>query len=124
MSQPPYFSTDGRTFGATAVDEEVSITDDRVAYEQSIAGTIRTPSVDGRGVVEDYEAVEATGATAGEPGSFTPEGSVTPADLAGLDGVTADPATAWTEGQYVELIDDSHAHWDGSAWVAGDAPAA
>lgn len=66
-------------------------------------------------------AVAATGATAGSPGSFTPEGATVPADLADLDDVTADPATAWTTGQHVVLADDSHAYWNGTAWAAGDA---
>jgi hypothetical protein len=66
--------------------------------------------------------IEATGATAGTPGSFTPSGASTPASLAAMTGITASPATAWTTGQYVLLGDASHAHWDGSAWVAGDAP--
>lgn len=64
----------------------------------------------------------ATGATAGTPGTFTPAGATPPANLAGLAGVTASPSTAWTTGQYVVLGDASHAHWDGTAWAAGDAP--
>lgn len=68
---------------------------------------------------------EATGATAGEPGTWTPEDSFPPANFAALltAGITADPATAWSEGEHVVLGDNSHAYWDGSAWVAGDAPA-
>jgi len=61
----------------------------------------------------------ATGATAGAPGSYTPAGSQEPLNLAGLTGVTASPATAWTTGQYVSLQDGSKAHWSGTAWVAG-----
>jgi len=67
--------------------------------------------------------VDATGATAGSPGSFTPSGATPPADLAGLNACTADPTTAWTEGQHVVLGDSSQAHWNGTAWVAGAAPA-
>jgi len=63
----------------------------------------------------------ATGATAGSPGSFTPAGCETPANLAGLAGVVASPATAWTTGQHVITADTQHNHWSGSAWAAGDA---
>ena len=66
----------------------------------------------------------ATGATAGSPGSFTPDGSDVPEDLAALQasGITASPATAWTTGQSVELGDASDAHWDGDSWASGTAP--
>lgn len=64
----------------------------------------------------------ATGATAGSPGTFTPGGSVAPANFAAIGSLTATPATAWTTGQYVVLGDSSHAHWDSSAWVVGNAP--
>lgn len=70
------------------------------------------------------EAEAATGATAGEPGVFTPEFSDIPADFSEITGITADPATAWTTGQHVVLLDKSKAYWDGSAWAAGEAPAA
>jgi hypothetical protein len=63
----------------------------------------------------------ATGATAGTPGSYTPSGSVAPANLAGLAAVTASPTTAWTTGQYVVTADTQHNHWDGTAWATGDA---
>ena len=65
--------------------------------------------------------VPATGADAGSPGTYTPAQSYGPADLAGLTTVTANPATAWTTGQYVPLRDGSTAHWTGSAWAAGPA---
>jgi len=68
--------------------------------------------------------VDATGATAGSPGSFTPSGATPAADLAGLNACTADPTTPWTEGQFVTLGDGSQAHWNGSSWSAGPAPAA
>lgn len=67
--------------------------------------------------------VDATGATAGSPGSFTPSGATAPADLAGLNAITADPMTPWTEGQHVVLGDSSQAYWDGTTWLAGSAPA-
>jgi hypothetical protein len=64
----------------------------------------------------------ATGATAGTPGTFTPAGAATPANLASLAGITASPATAWTTGQRVVLADSTTASWNGTAWVAGAAP--
>jgi hypothetical protein len=64
--------------------------------------------------------VSATGATAGNPGSFTPSGAAAPADLAAMTGITASPSTAWLTGEHVVLGDASHASWDGLAWVAGD----
>ncbi|MGW3336209.1 phage tail tube protein [Streptomyces sp. NPDC001009] len=63
----------------------------------------------------------ATGATAGNPGSFTPEGADTPDALADLASVIATPGTAWTTGQHVVLGDATKAHWSGTAWVAGQA---
>jgi hypothetical protein len=64
--------------------------------------------------------VAATGASGvSSPGSFTPAGAMAPANLAGMTGLTASPATAWTTGMYVTLGDGSTAHWDGTAWVAG-----
>lgn len=66
--------------------------------------------------------VAATGATAGQPGFFTPAGSGRPANLAGLSAVTASPATAWATGTYVITGDLLGAHWTGSAWAAGIAP--
>jgi hypothetical protein len=63
----------------------------------------------------------ATGATAGTPGSFTPDGSVVPANLAALASVIATPTSAWTTGQNVILGDASTAHWDGDSWVSGSA---
>lgn len=65
--------------------------------------------------------IEATGATAGTPGVYTPAGADTPYNLSSLASVTASPATAWTTGQSVELEDGTSAHWSGSAWVAGAA---
>jgi hypothetical protein len=61
----------------------------------------------------------ATTATAGTPGSFN---GTPPANLAAASTVTASPTTAWTTGQYVVLGDNSHAHWDGAAWAAAEAP--
>ena len=69
----------------------------------------------------DRGAVAAVGAQAGAPGYFTPTGATTPANLAGLSGITATPATAWTPGQYVITADLLANHWSGSAWAAGKA---
>jgi hypothetical protein len=70
-------------------------------------------------------ASASTGANAGTPGTWQPSGSVPPADAAGASAVTASPATAWTTGQYVQGSTAGAAgemHWDGAAWVAGQAP--
>jgi hypothetical protein len=63
----------------------------------------------------------ATGATAGTPGSFTPDGSVVPANLAAMASVIATPNSAWTTGQHVVLGDASKTYWDGDSWNAGQA---
>jgi len=70
---------------------------------------------------EGTGGLPATGATAGTPGTFTPSGSATPANLAAMTGIVASPATAWTTGQHVVLLDTTQAHWTGSAWAAGAA---
>jgi hypothetical protein len=63
----------------------------------------------------------ATGATAGTPGSFAPDGSVVPANLAAMASVIATPTSAWTTGQHVVLGDASKTYWDGDSWNAGQA---
>lgn len=63
--------------------------------------------------------VAATGATAGAPGTWSPAGSIPPATFAGMTGITATPATAWTSGQRMVLGDASEAHWTGTAWAPG-----
>jgi hypothetical protein len=73
----------------------------------------------------DGGGTQATGATAGTPGTFTPGGSTPPANVAGMTGLTASPATAWTTGQYVQTQtagSAGEAHWTGSAWASGMAP--
>ena len=65
--------------------------------------------------------VAATGAVAGTPGTYTPAGAEVPEDLGELAGVVATPATAWTTGQYVNLLDGSVASWNGIAWAEGTA---
>jgi hypothetical protein len=69
---------------------------------------------------------DATGATAGTPGTFTPANSYPPEDFIDLtDGdpvVVASPASSWTTGQHVVLSNGSLAHWNGTAWTAGAKP--
>jgi hypothetical protein len=64
---------------------------------------------------------KATSATSGKPGTWAPADSYAPANLADATGVTATPNTAWTSGEYVVLGDNSRAHWNGTAWAAGEA---
>ena len=66
----------------------------------------------------------ATGAFAGTPGYFTPLGATAPANFtaATSSGVVANPATAWTTGQYVQGSTagaSGEMNWSGSAWVTG-----
>lgn len=70
--------------------------------------------------------VQATGATAGTPGTWTPSGSAIPANAAGATSaaIVASPTTAWTTGQYVQgstAGTGGQMHWSGTAWVAGKA---
>ena len=68
--------------------------------------------------------VNATGATAGIPGSWTPAGSTPPADVTSMGSITASPATAWTTGQYVQTGTPGvigQTHWNGTAWAGGPA---
>ena len=80
------------------------------------------PPAESYGLVplDDPDEADATGASAGIPGAFTPAGGVRPYDLAALieADLDASPGTAWTTGQYVVLGDGSRAHWSGTAWVA------
>lgn len=73
--------------------------------------------------------VPATGVTAGIPGALVPGTATLPTNLAALkqNGVIGDsgtnkPTGAWTTGQYIVLADNSHAYWNGTAWVQGEAP--
>jgi hypothetical protein len=86
------------------------------ASEVNIDWTMTAPPTRNVGTV-----VPATGATAGTPGTFTPSGATTPANLAGLSGVTASPNTAWATGQWVTTADAQWAHWSGTAWALGKA---
>jgi hypothetical protein len=73
--------------------------------------------------------VNATGAAAGVPGTWSPAGSVAPASVPALQAATpaiaATPSSAWTTGQYVQTLTSGtpgQAHWDGTDWIAGQAP--
>jgi hypothetical protein len=65
----------------------------------------------------------AAGATAGEPGAFTPAGAALPANLTALKAaIDLGSAAAWAKDEYVVLDDGSKAYWDGTTWKAGKAP--
>ena len=67
--------------------------------------------------------VVATGAGPGTGnGTFTPANATPPTNLAALSGVTANPATNWTSGQFIQLADGTRANWNGTTWVAGVHP--
>lgn len=65
---------------------------------------------------------DATGATAGSPGTWTPPGTDIPFNLAEViaDGIIPTPSTAWTNGQRVVTGSTATVHWDGEAWIAGN----
>lgn len=64
----------------------------------------------------------ATGATAGAPGTWTPSGTDVPVDLAQViaDAITPTPTTAWVNGNRVVTTSAAPVHWNGLAWVAGN----
>ncbi|WP_239066240.1 Ig-like domain-containing protein [Microbacterium hibisci] len=126
-----YFSRNGRDITDTA---------DRTIVP---AGTVR---VEGVKVIVDWSAqgwglssAQATipavtsctsndplpsGVVAGSPGYFTPDYARLPGNLNELRSLGALGQTAaWTTGQYVALGDGSEAHWNGTAWQSGRAPA-
>lgn len=55
--------------------------------------------------------VVATGVVAGQPGYFTPEGAVPPADMAALEAAFVDIGPSWASGEYVLLGDGTRAGW-------------
>ncbi len=71
--------------------------------------------------LDDPAAPAATSATPGTPGAFVPAGAFRPETVEDMDDVDADPATAWTTGQYVVLQSGDEVHWTGTAWAAGRA---
>lgn len=72
-----------------------------------------------------WAGVAATGAVAGTPGTFTPQGASLPATgNPGMLTLMADPVTAWPAGSYVVAGDGTEWYWDGEAWAQGRAPVA
>jgi hypothetical protein len=70
-------------------------------------------------------APAATGANAGSPGYFTPAGCTAPANAAAATAVTANPASAWAQGQYVQGSTagaSGEMYWNGTAWTTGRKP--
>jgi hypothetical protein len=65
--------------------------------------------------------ITATGASAGTPGTWTPDGADPCAAFTQMDAITASPVTAWATGEYVVLGDASEAYWGGTAWTSGRA---
>jgi hypothetical protein len=92
------------------------------------AGVTSAVTIEGKGSANGtwtrstWGAVATSASPGTGPGAYLPAGASPPANLAGLTGVTAVPATAWTTGQFVTLRDNSKAHWNGTAWVAGAKP--
>lgn len=41
-----------------------------------------------------------------------------------MTGIVATPNTAWVTPQHMVLGDSTHTHWNGTAWVTGNALAA
>ena len=79
-------------------------------------------TVHGPNTMYDGEAHEGK---PGVPGSF-PAGQEVPADLTELRAEVGPFPTEypWIDGQYVVLVDNSHAYWDGNSWENGLAPSA
>ena len=92
---------------------------------QWVLRTLVPPPLPTEGMVplDNPDNPDASGAVAGLPGTWSPEGSVRPETLADLvaSAIVADPTTAWTTGQFVFLGDGSRAYWDGDSWEAGAA---
>lgn len=70
----------------------------------------------------------ATGATAGAPGTWTPPGAdpASTSTEATSWGVVASPATAWTGSAYVQgrtAGAPGRMWWNGTGWSGGSAPA-
>lgn len=92
-------------------------------------GKVSTPEVsdsicDSCGLPASAGGIYPTGVTAGTPGSFTPTTTILPKSLGHLQSLGALGATTlWTVGQNVVLGDGTTAHWNGTAWATGAAPA-
>jgi hypothetical protein len=96
-----------------------------LAYlDASIDCSLTAPKITGNfraaGAWSSPGQVMATGAGPGTGnGTFTPANATPPQNFAALTGVTANPATNWTTGQFIQLADGTRANWNGTAWVAG-----
>jgi len=94
--------------------------------------TIDVPLLNSYVVGVNYDSPgipNATGATAGIPGTWTPSGCDVPetaqAVIQANPAIVASPATAWTSGQYVQTLAAGAAGrvtWTGTNWVGGAAP--
>jgi hypothetical protein len=108
-TEPAFFWQGLAYMGA---DIDASLEAPKVTGEYKAAGPWTVPG-----------QVLATGAGPGTgTGTFTPAGATPPANFAALSGVTANPATNWTTGQFIQLADGTQAHWNGTAWVVGVHP--
>jgi len=58
----------------------------------------------------------------GTPGEFVPADAFADDLAAANAGADPTPATAWSTGQYVVLGDGTHAYWNGTAFLEGEAP--
>jgi hypothetical protein len=115
------YGPEGTIGGAVKITGVCSV----LSYSGPVAGvdSITTFTVELRVDTEtDGAFVASTGATAGTPGTWTPGGSSPRSNLADMTGCTATPATAWTTGQHVVMGDGNKAYWNGTAWMAGQAP--
>jgi hypothetical protein len=92
-----------------------------------VAYTNVAPPADTDGCVPlDHIEFLATRGIAGSPGTWTPVGGTPPANAADATakGITAQPTTLWTPGQYVQGLTDGapgEMYWNGTAWGAGRA---
>lgn len=69
--------------------------------------------------------VTPTGATPGQPGSWTPPGSDAPDTLAEANGLGLSLGAAWAVvGDFVPLEGGAPIHWTGTAFATGAVPAA
>lgn len=105
----------------------------RMIVRKYTGGVILPPAGFGQGIMEIIELTTTiTPGKYGTPGTIT--GAVTSyANLAALTGASPAPvvgtvanyytntAAAWWAGDYVVLGDASHAYWNGTTWVAGNA---
>lgn len=111
-TEPTYFFQGLAYMGA---DIDCSLEAPKVIGDWKAAGPWSVPG----------QVVATTAAPGTGTGSYTPAGATAPrnlADLSDASPVTANPATAWTTGQFILLGDGTMAHWNGTAWVAGAKP--